>query len=128
MNDTIRVERSWTRWPASVTHSSSRRSTPSRKSRVRLNDSISAVESRNCSPSTAITMVLTSGTLTTVCPTRAKPTASSACRMSQVSWKPLMKVPWAYASTAPSSLLPRRPRYPLPTAKTVSRWPRPAVS
>jgi hypothetical protein len=54
-------------------------------------------------------MVLLSGTLTIVCPTRAKPKASSACRIGHVSWKPLMKVPCAYASR-PSSTLPRIPR------------------
>ena len=38
---------------------------------------------------------LASGTLTIVWPVRAKPNAASACRMSQVSWKPLTKVPCA---------------------------------
>ena len=43
-----------------------------------------------------------------VCPTRANPNASSACRIVQVSWKPLMNVPCEWV-TRPSSTLPRRP-------------------
>ncbi len=50
-----------------------------------------------------------SGTLTMVWPVRAKPNADSACRISQVSWKPLTKVPCANAGR-PSSALPRIPR------------------
>ena len=43
---------------------------------------------------------LASGTLTSVWPVRAKPNAASACRIGQVSWKPLTKVPCAYGVAA----------------------------
>ena len=44
-----------------------------------------------------------------VCPTRAKPNASSAWRIGQVSWKPFTNVPWKWVSR-PSSTFPRMPR------------------
>ena len=109
VNETIRVEDTWTRLPPGVRQMISRRSTPSRKSSVRWYPSRSATLSSIGSSSTYSFIVLLSGTLTMVCPVRAKPNASSACRIGQISWKPLMKVPWLWVSR-PSSTLPRRPR------------------
>jgi hypothetical protein len=48
--------------------------------------------------------------------------AEGVFRIGQVSWNPLMYVPYC-TPPRPSSRLPRRPRYPLPTAKFVSATP-----
>ena len=109
VKETIRRDATWTRLPDGVRQMMSRRNKPARKSNVRSYCSRSATESSIGSSSTYSFIVLLSGTLTMVCPTRAKPKASSACRMGQTSWKPLTKVPWAWVSR-PSSTLPRIPR------------------
>ena len=107
--ETIRGDLTLTRLPAGVRQMMSRVSSPSRKSRARSYDIRSATASNSGSSSTYSLIVLLSGTLTMVWPTRAKPKASSACRIGQISWNPLMNVPCAKVSR-PSSTLPRRPR------------------
>ena len=66
------------------------------------------MRSSSGSSSTYSFISLASGTLTIVWPVLAKPNASSAWRMCQVSWKPLTNVPWLCASR-PSSGLARMP-------------------
>ena len=56
------------------------------------------------SSSTYSFISLASGTLTMVWPVLAKPKASSAWWMCHVSWKPLMYVPWLWASRPSSGL------------------------
>ncbi len=95
MKDTIRRERSLTRLPAGVCQMSSLVSTPSRNERVRSYCSSSATLSSSGSSSTYRRIVFASGALTIVWPTVAKPYASSAWWIGQISWKPLMNVPCA---------------------------------
>ena len=99
----------FTRFPAGVRQISSRRSTPSRKSIQRSYSSRSAIDSSSGSSSMYSFIAEESGTEIMVCPVRAKPKADSAWLISQVSWKPLRKVPWLCASR-PSSGVPRMPR------------------
>ena len=106
---TRRVDDTFTRLPDGVRHSRSRRKMPSRKSIDRSYSARSAVPSSNGSSSTYSFINLPSGTLTMVWPVVANPYASSACLISQVSWKPFRKVPWLCASR-PSSGLERMPR------------------
>jgi hypothetical protein len=108
-NDTIRRDRTRTRLPDGVRHTSSRTSTPSRKSSTREYASSSASLTTSGSSSTYRRTTFASGTLTIVWPTRAKPKASSAWRIGHVSWKPFTNVPFRWPSR-PSSMLPRIPR------------------
>jgi hypothetical protein len=64
-------------------------------------------------------ITVASGTWAIVCPVRASPNASSACRILQVSWNPATNVPAASAGR-PSSKVPRMPMKPFATAKIVS--------